>query len=92
MSERTKDFRLAQKQRKVQRAFRIRWIEHQSWHYSTRDEVLMVAKKMADNMQVCSTCCGNPRHFDLTKGVQKLTIQERRALEYLKHDLLEDVA
>ncbi len=78
---RTRAYRLAQKTRKIRNAFRVyrdAWQEFLHPPYPSREQVLLWAKKHADNMALCSTCCGNPRHFLLAKGKEKLTVQERR--------------
>ncbi len=78
--ERTKEFRIHQKERKVNKAFR----ELKSWGFihETDAQIKARAKKMADNMKCnkCQCCC-NPRRSSWSKGESRLTIQERKAPE-----------
>jgi len=86
--ERTKDFRIHQKERNINKALR----ELKSWGclHETDDQMKLRAKKMADNRKInkCQCCC-NPRRSKIVKGESRLTVQERRAPDPQKE--LEDI-
>ena len=77
---RSKEFRIHQKERKIQKAFRA--LKEWKILHETDEEILARAKKMADNMKgtKCQCCC-NPRHSIWYKGESKKTVQERKAPE-----------
>jgi len=75
---RSREFRLHQKERKVERAYKIL----KSWKIREADGELRIrAKKMADNMKCtqCQCCC-NIRRSLWYKGYHKLTKQEQKNL------------
>jgi hypothetical protein len=76
--ERTKDFRIHQKERKINKAFKD--LKNWGFLHETDAQIRLRAKKMADNMKCnqCQCCC-NPRRSKAVKGESKLTVQERRA-------------
>ena len=48
----------------------------------TEEEKAKHQRKIAENRQVCSChMCRNPRHSAFHKGKEKLTMQERKALQ-----------
>lgn len=48
--------------------------------WETEEQILMRARKNRDHLATCSCqMCRNPRTSKITKGKDKLTLQERRA-------------
>ena len=86
MSERGRAYHRFQQGRAVRRAYRIL---HDSWGWpdrfiKTQAEVWHYAKRMANNMKLCSgACCCNPRRSGWVQGWQEATMQERRNLTNL---------
>lgn len=74
---RSKGFRISQKKRKVEHAEKVL----KEWGVTNPYEAKEQAKKLADNLKVCSCeACRNPRHSGYAKS-QKLTTQELKSIE-----------
>ncbi len=57
------------------------WLRPKHYHGSEEQRQKHI-KKMAENRHPCSChMCRNPRHSDFHSGEEKLTMQERRALQ-----------
>lgn len=74
---RTKAFRRAQRQKYLNKTRKILKI----WHM--HKDIEESARLFCENRKKCSCClCMNARHNKLLKANERLTIQERRALEF----------
>ncbi len=83
--KRSKDFRISQKQRKVQHAEKV---IKEEWGLKNPYQVKEIARKLADNLHNCSCeMCRNPRHSNYNKGHGKLTTQELKSCEDFKEQV-----